>query len=138
AALASLDVLMPVVTSAGNESIVVPPSSSSITRVTLSLPRSGMDLSVTGGYVADHVETSGDSRWTLFGRPKEAMMVTWKRRVDDRRSALPLRTRARIVELAGYGEENGQVTASVAIEIAQGVTQEVALTLPPGLTVNQV
>ena len=136
--VASLDLVVPLTASAGSESITLPPSPASIARISLVLPRRGVDLSLTGGYVAEHVETADESRWTMFGRPNEAITLSWKRRVDDRRSALPLRTRARITELVGYGEDTCQVSASVRVEVVQGLIQDITLTLPAGLVVNQV
>lgn len=136
--VASLDLVVPLAASAGSESITLPPSSASITRVSLVLPRRGVDLSLSGGYVAEHAETADESRWTIFGRPNEALTLSWKRRVDDRRSGQPLRTRARITELVAYGEDTCQVSVSVRVEIVQGLLQDVTLTLPTGLVVNQV
>ena len=134
----TLDVAMPLTSSAGTESISVPPSAAPITRATLTLPRSGIDLSVAGGFVADRVETSDESRWTTYGRPNQALTLSWKRKVDDRRAAQPLRTRARVTALVGLGEEISQVTAAVRIDVQQGLAREIALLLPPGLAVSQV
>jgi hypothetical protein len=136
--LLALDIVVPLAAAAGAESIALPPSPSPITRVRLTLPRSGVDLSLAGGFVADRAETAGESRWTAFGRPGQPMTMTWKRRVDDRRADQPLRVRARITEVAGLAEDVCQITAAVRIEILQGLAREVALTIPAGLVVNQV
>src|SRR5437870_884070 len=82
-----------------------PASPSPISRVRLALPKSGVDLTVGGGFIADHGETANESRWTAFGRPAQALTLTWKRKVDDRRAEQPLRVRARVTELAGLGED---------------------------------
>ena len=66
------------------------------------------------------------------------MAFAWKRKVDDRRATLPLRTRARVTKLVALGEDASQVTASVRLEVAQGVARQIVLALPEGLTVNQV
>ena len=36
-----------------------------------------------------------DSRWVVYGNPGRPLSFSWKRRAEDRRSGLPLRTRAR-------------------------------------------
>ena len=104
----------------------------------LTLPRVGVDLSVTGGFVADRVESAGESRWTTFGQPNQLLTLSWKRKVDDRRAEQPLRTRARVTTLVGLGEDVSQVAAAVRLEILQGLAREVVLALPPGLAINQV
>ena len=134
----TLDIVVPLTASAGAESIALPPSPSPITRVRLTLPRSGVDLSLAGGFVADRAETAGESRWTAFGRPGQPMTMAWKRKMDDRRADQPLRVRARITEVAGLGEDACQITAAVRVEILQGLAREVALAIPTGLVVNQV
>src|SRR5262249_20904709 len=48
------------------------------------------------------------------------------------------KARARIVELVALGEDSTQVTASVQIDVTQGLAREAAVTLPAGLIVNQV
>jgi hypothetical protein len=134
----SLDLVVAVAASGGTESIVLPPSSSPISRASLVLPRSGVEMTASGGFVAEHIETANESRWTTFGRPNQPLTLTWKRKVDDRRAEQPLRVRARVAELAGLGEETCTIAAAVRIEVVQGVAREVALTLPAGLSVNQV
>lgn len=134
----TLDVVVPLVTSAGTESIALPASPSPIERTTLVLPKSGVDLSLTGGFIADQTEAAGESRWTVFGRPNQPMTLSWKRKVDDRRADQPLRLRARVSEWIGLSEDSGQVTAAVRVEVFQGMAREVTLALPAGLVVNQV
>src|SRR5687767_5509874 len=65
----TLDVSIPLAASAGTESIALPGSAAPISRTTLVLPRSGIDLSVAGGLVAERAESPSESRWTAFGRP---------------------------------------------------------------------
>jgi hypothetical protein len=134
----TLDLVVPLGASAGTESITLPASAAPITRAAFVLPRSGVDLSLSGGFVAEHVESADESRWTIFGRPNEALLLSWKRRVDDRRTTLPLRFRARMTEFVGLGEDGSQVSASVRVEVVQGLAQDIALALPAGLVVNEV
>src|SRR4030095_686877 len=85
----TLDIALPLTSSAGTESIALPASASPIARAVLALPRVGVDLSVSGGFVADRVEAAGESRWTTFGRPNQMLTLSWKRKVDDRRAEQP-------------------------------------------------
>ena len=137
-AVLTLEIVMPLLSSAGTESIALPASPSPIARATLVLPKSGVDLTLTGGFVAEHTETINESRWTAFGRPNQPLTLSWKRKVDDRRAEQPLRVRSRISEFVGLGEDGGQVSAAVRIEVLQGLAQEVTVALPDGLVVNQV
>ena len=134
----SLDIVIPLSASAGAESITIPASPAPISRARLTLPKGGVDLLLTGGFLADRTEATTESRWTVYGRPHQALGLTWKRKVDDRRADLPLRARARITQLVGLGEETCQVSAAVRVEVLQGVAREIALTIPGGLVVNQV
>ena len=134
----TLDIVMPLTTAAGSESISLPASAAPISRASLILPRSGVDLTTTGGFIAEHSETANESRWAAFGRPGQALTITWKRKVDDRRAELPLRTRARVTSIVGLGEDISQVAANVRLEVLQGLARDVTLALPAGLVVNQV
>src|SRR5258708_1476152 len=73
-------------------------------RARLLVRRSGGELWLSGGFVADYAEATTESRWTMFGRPNEPLKLSWKPRVDDRRATLPLRIRARLTELIGFAE----------------------------------
>ncbi|MGH9257747.1 MAG: hypothetical protein ACRD3C_24575 [Vicinamibacterales bacterium] len=134
----TLDIALALTSSAGTESVALPASVSPISRAVLALPRVGVDLSVTGGFVSDRVESAGESRWTTFGRPNQMLTLSWKRKVDDRRAEQPLRTRARVTTLVGLAEDVSLVAAAVRLEILQGLARDVVLALPPGLAINQV
>jgi hypothetical protein len=134
----TLDVVVPLAASAGAESMTLSPAASALSAVTLVIPRTAVDLSVTGGLVAEQTESVGESRWVVYGHPDRPMVFAWKRKTDDRRATLPLRTRARVVELVALGEDATQVTASVRLEVVQGLARQIELALPDGLTVNQV
>src|SRR4029079_14173795 len=90
------------------------------------------------GFVAEEGESANDSRWVVYGSPGRPLTFSWKRRNDDRRAALTLRTRARIGELVALGEDATQVTASVDVEVTQGQARDVVVALPAGFIVNQV
>jgi hypothetical protein len=134
----TLEIVVPLTSSAGTDSIALPASPSPISRATLVLPTTGVDLALNGGFVADHAEAASESRWTAFGRPNQPMTLSWKRKVDDRRAELPLRVRARVTQVVGLGEDSCQVAAAVRVEVLQGLARDVTLALPPGLVVNQV
>jgi hypothetical protein len=134
----ALDVVIPVTSAGGSDSIVLPPSSSPISRARMTLPKNGVELTAAGGFVADRAETADEIRWTAYGRPIQPLALTWKRRVDDRRAEQPLRVRARITELVAIGEDSSQIAAAVRVEILQGLARDVTLAIPPGLVVNQV
>ena len=134
----TLDISLPLGTAAGGESIHLPPSAASISRATLTLPRTGIDVAVAGGFLAERAETQAETRWTAFAQAGQGLTLSWKRKVDDRRADLPLRTRARVTTLVGLGEDVSQVSAAVRVEVVQGVARELTLAMPDGLTVNQV
>jgi hypothetical protein len=134
----TLDLVVPLAASAGTEGMTLPASAAPITRVAFVLPRTGVDLTVSNGFVAERVEQADESRWAVFGRPNQPLALSWKRRVDDRRATLPLRIRARVSQFVGLAEEAGQVSASVRVEVVQGAVQDITLALAPGLVVNQV
>lgn len=134
----TLDIVVPLAASAGTESIALPPSGSAVSAVTLVIPRTNVDLTVAGGFIAEHAENAGETRWVVYGNAGRGLTFSWKRRADDRRSTLPLRTRARITELVALGEDASQVTASVRLEVTQGAARDATVSLPQGLIVNQV
>lgn len=136
--LVSLDVALPLIAGPGTESIAIPPSAAPISRVALVVPRTAVTLTAGDGFVAEHSETVDESRWVAYGRPRQPLTLSWKRKVEDRRAEQPLRTRARILQLVGLGEELGHASASVRVEVQQGLAREIVLAVPSGLTVTQV
>ncbi len=134
----TLEIVVPLASASGTESIVLPASSAPISRAILVLSRTGVDLAASGGYVAERTETATESRFVAFGRPSQPLTLSWKRKVDDRRAGQPLRIRGRVTELVSLGEDTCFLTASVRIEVVQGLAREVTLAFPAGLSVNQV
>src|SRR5262245_16396169 len=127
----SLEISLPVAAGSGTESISLPSSSAPVSRATLSLPRGGVDMTVTGGFVSDRSESATESRWTALGRANQPLAFSWKRKADDRRAEMPLRYRARIAAALGLGEEVSTLSASVRVEVQQGLARDVTLTVPP-------
>jgi hypothetical protein len=134
----TLDIVVPLAAAAGTESIALPATSSAVSAVTLVIPRTSVDLTVNGGLIAEQTETAGETRWIVYGNAGQGLTFSWKRRADDRRSTLPLRTRARITQLVALGEDASQVTASVRLDVTQGAARDATVSLPDGLIVNQV
>jgi hypothetical protein len=134
----TLDVVVPLAAAAGAESITLPAAGSALSSVALTVPRTGVALTVSGGFVAEANESGDESRWLVYGTPGRQLTFSWRHRVDDRRSALPLRTRARVTELVALGEDATQVTAGVQLDVTQGQAREAAIAIPEGMVVNQV
>ena len=134
----SLDLSLPIGAAAGAESVSLPAAPAALSRAVLTLPRGGVDLTVTGGFVTERSESATESKWTALGRANQPLAFSWKRKADDRRAELPLRYRARIASALGLGEEVSTMSSSVRVEVTQGLAREVTLDLPPGLIVNQV
>jgi hypothetical protein len=137
-AVLTLDIVVPIAASGGSEAMTLPASASALSAVTLIVPRTGVDLSVSGGFVAEQSEANSENRWVVYGSPGRPLTFSWKRKIDDRRASMPLRARARITELVALGEETSHITASVRLEVVQGVAREIALATPAGVAINQV
>lgn len=134
----TLDVVLPLSTQSGVEAVALPSSGSALSSVTLVVPRTGVDLVVSGGLIGEQAEAAGESRWVVHAAAGRALALSWKRKADDRRGTLPLRTRARVTQLVTFGEDATQVQASVQVDVTQGLARDVAVAIPAGLMVNQV
>lgn len=137
-ALLQLDIALPINSQAGNESIALPATDSGITRASVQLPRSGIDVRVTGGLLTDKSESNSGSKWLAYGRGTEPLTFTWRRKTEDHRSTLPLRMRGTFTELVSLGEDSAALSAEAAVEVTQGATQEIRIQLPDKITINQV
>jgi hypothetical protein len=137
-AILALDIVVPLGGQAGVESIALPASGSALSAVTIVVPRAGVDLTVTGGLVSEQSEGPGESRWVVHGSPGRGLTLAWKRKAEDRRGSLPLRARARVTELVSLGEDSTQVTASVLLDVTQGLARDVSVAIPAGVIVNHV
>jgi hypothetical protein len=137
-AVLSLDVAVPIADASGAETVIIPASSSALTRVALAIPRGDAQLSVTGGFLEEQAETAAETRWVTYGRAGQPLTLAWKRRDEGRRAGLPLRLRGTVTALVGLGEEISPMTATVGLDVTQGTATSVSVSLPPGLTVTQV
>src|SRR5262249_8040053 len=112
--------------------------SSALSAVVLTIPRTGVDISVAGGLIAEERDTTGGRQWAVYGSPGRAMTFSWKRKTDDTRAAMPLRFGAQVMQLVAVREGTRQVTASVHVDVRQGLARQITLMLPDGVAVNQV
>lgn len=134
----SLEVAVPVSSSAGTETISLPASTAALSRATLSLPRQGIDLRLTGGLLAEKTETAEGVRFLAHGRSGEALTFSWRRKREERRATQPLRFRGSVTELVGLSEDAAQLSASVRLEVIQGAAAAVSVAVPEGFVVNEV
>jgi hypothetical protein len=133
-----LDIALPVVATAGEESISLPSTASGVTKASVHLPRNGVDLRLSGGLQADKSETASESKWLAYARGSEPLIFNWKRKTDDHRSTQALRLRGSLTELAGLGEDSTTIAAEVNVEVLQGAAKEVRLALPDNVAINSV
>jgi hypothetical protein len=133
-----LDIALPVVSTAGEESISLPSTASGVTRAAVRLPRQGVDLKLSGGLLAEESEAGAESIWLAYARGNEPLVFTWKRKTEDHRSSQALRLRGSLTELTGLGEDTTTIVAEVNVEVTQGAAREVRIALPDKVTINQV
>jgi len=137
-AVLQLDIALPVVSTAGDESISLPSTGSGVTRASVRLPRQGVDIKLAGGLLAEKSEPGAESKWIAYARGNEPLTFTWKRKAEDHRSTQALRLRGSLTELTGLGEDTTTIVAEVNVEATQGAAREVRIALPDKVTINQV
>src|SRR5271170_6383205 len=115
-----LDIALPVVSTAGEESISLPSTASGVTKASVSLPRQGVELKLTGGLLAEKSEPGAESKWLAYARANEPLTFMWKRKIEDHRSTQALRLRGSLTELTGLGEDTTTIVAEVNVEVTQG------------------
>jgi hypothetical protein len=131
-----MDVAVPLTAAGGSETLALPASAAAVSRAALVIPRQGIDLTLSGGFLAHATETPQAARYVAHGRPGEALVFSWRRRVEEPKVALPLRLRGSVVQLVSLGEDGAQVTADVNVDVLQGSAATVRVALPDGLVVN--
>jgi hypothetical protein len=133
-----LDIALPVVSTAGEESISLPSTASGVTRASVRLPRQGVEIKLGGGLLAEKSESGKESKWLAYARGNEPLTFTWRRKTEDHRSTQALRMRGTLTELAGLSEDSTTVVAEVNVEVTQGAARDVHIALPDKVTINQV
>lgn len=134
----TLQVGVPVNTSAGEEKLQLQPTGSPITKATVLLGRQDVDVRVTGGLIAEKSHTGAETQWCAFGRSGEVLTFIWRRKLEETRSVLPLRMRGLLTQVVGLGEDSTSINAEVNLEILQGAARNVRLQVPSTISINQV
>jgi len=137
-AILQLEIALPVASSAGEETIVLPSTASGVTHASLQIPRQGVDLRLAGGLLSENSESATESKWTAYGRGTEPLTFTWRRKTEDHRATQPLRLRGSLTELLGLGEDTTSINTEVRLEVTQGAAHEVSIRIPDSVTINQV
>jgi len=135
----TLEIALPISSSAGEERFSIPSTFSGVTKVALEIRRPGVDLSLNGGLFSDSADLpNGGGKWTAYGKGAEPMTFSWRRKTEDHHSTLPLRMRGTLTQFVGLGEDSTSLTANVTLEITQGAAKEARIQLPQNATINQV
>jgi hypothetical protein len=135
----TLEIALPISSSAGEERLSVPSTFSGVTKVALEIPRAGVDLSLFGGLFSDTADLpNGGNKWTAYGKGADPMTFAWRRKTEDHHTTLPLRMRGTLTQFVGLGEDSTSLTANVNLEITQGAAKEARIQLPEKVTINQV
>jgi len=137
-AVITLDIALPISATAGEERVSLPSTFSGVTRVTLEIPRAGVDLSLSGGLFSENKELTSGGKWTAYGKGAEPIVFTWRRKTEDHHTSLPLRLRGTLTQFVGLGEDSTSIAANVALEVTQGAAKEARVQLPENVTINQV
>lgn len=131
-----LDIAVPVQVAGGAERITLPAGGSGMVRASLTVDRAGIELTVAGGVLRPGPVANN---WLAYGRGgDEPLVLSWRRKLEERRVELPLRQRGRLVESISLGEDSSVIWAEVVLDVTQGAARGVKLQLPEGITVNQV
>ncbi len=137
-AVITLDIALPISATAGEERVTLPSTFSGVTRVTLEIPRAGVDLSLSGGLFSENKELTSGGKWTVYGKGAEPIVFAWRRKTEDHHTTLPLRLRGTLTQFVGLGEDSTSIAANVALEVTQGAAKEAHVQLPENVTINQV
>jgi len=133
-----LDIVLPVITTAANESISLPPAIAGITRASLQLPRQGVEIKLTGGFLSEKSPSQTESKLIAYGRGNEPLVIAWWKKSDTQRTIQPLRMRGSLNEFVGLGEDSTAIQVEVNAEIIQGAAREIKIQIPDKVTINQV
>jgi len=134
----TLDVVLPVVSGTGYESVSFPTAEAGTTRASIQLARNGVDARVTGGLLLEKSETAAESKWVAYAQGDHPLTFTWRRKTEDHRANLPLRYRGELTQLVSLGEDSTTIYGEASLEVVQGVANEVKIQLPDKVTINQV
>jgi hypothetical protein len=137
-ALITLEIALPISTSAGEERLSLPSTISGVTRVGLEIPHSDITLSIYGGLLSGSHESPTAGRWTVYGKGGEPILFAWRRKTEEHHSVLPLRQHGTLTQFVGLGEDSTSLSADVTLDVTQGSAKEAHIRLPDNVTINQV
>jgi hypothetical protein len=140
-AVITLTVALPIAATAGEERVSLPATFSGVTRVTMEIPRTGVDLSLYGGLFSEASagkNPASGTKWTAYGKGGEPIVFSWRRKIEEHHNALPLRMHGALTQFVGLGEDATSISANVTLDVTQGATKEARLQLPENITINQV
>jgi hypothetical protein len=140
-AVITLVVALPIAATAGEERVSLPATFSGVTRVTMEIPRTGVDLSLYGGLFSETSagkNPASGTKWTAYGKGGEPIVFSWRRKIEEHHNALPLRVHGALTQFVGLGEDSTSISANVALDVTQGAVKEARLQLPENITINQV
>lgn len=115
--------------------LAMPPAPISELRV--DLPEQDLDVTIDGGVVLEHVEAGGRTLVTGAFDAREALSVTWRRRVVHT-SARDREMEADARALIGLEDELVRTRTRVTYRMISGETDRIELSLPDGLEVTGV
>src|SRR5713226_2036663 len=78
----TLEIALPIAATASEERVSIPSTFSGVTRVTLEIPRSGVDLSLSGGLFSENHELANGGKWTAYGKGVEPIVFAWRRKAE--------------------------------------------------------
>jgi len=137
-AVLQLEVGFRIASAPAEETLTLPPCWSGVTRALLTLPRQDVELKLAGGFLSSKSESETETKWVAYGHGGEPLVFTWRKKIEDHRTTLPLRLRGSLTELLGLGEDATSIYAEVKVDVVQGEAREVRIQLPDKVTINQV
>jgi len=137
-AVLMLSIALPVSATAGEESISLPPTESGMTRASVQLLRSDVDVKVSGGLLTEKTEANRESKSIAYGRGTEPLTFTWRRKTEDHHSSLPLRMRGSLTQLVSLSEDSTAIAVEADVQVTQGEARAVKIHLPANININQV
>src|SRR5262252_7186205 len=126
-AVLTLNVVLPVSSAPGEESLSLPPTECGTTRAYVQLSRQDVDVRVSGGLLAEQSEENRQSKWLAYGKGTEPLRFGWKRRTEDHQSKLPLRYRGSLTELVSLSEDSSAIVAEGDVQVTQGEAHDILI-----------
>src|SRR5205823_3594808 len=116
------------------ERLSLPVGASGVTRSLVSLTPQDVDVTVTGGYMAE----KSPGRWLAYAQGSRPLTFAWRKKIEERRVELPARLRTSLTQLFGLGEDATSLSAEVTVEMMQGAATNLRIAVPDTVTINQV